>query len=232
VDGRRRLEAELASKQEEIDELTAEIDVAMEKERKAILDHEQASLAVAAEKDAGAKMAQRLQVLEKANAELREQVEAALRDGDKKLKTRIVPLEAKVAAMQAELEQEQRKAADAVNKYKRVERKGKETQRLLEESEKAAAEHKANYERVNSKIRNQQSQIEELEAEVNTLRQKNRRLQTDVNEATEMSEQLRSQLASTQARNARMAMRRRGSILKDEADDVQEAPLAVSEGQE
>lgn len=229
VDARRRLEGDLALKADELDELHAEVEELAEKDRRLAGELEQATTALVAERDNSAKLEQRLQTLERANAELRDQVDAATRDGEKKYKNRLLGLESKLSALQTDLDTENRKAQEALGKVKRLDRKNKDMARLLEEAEKASAEHKANAERVNAKVRNSQVQLEELELELNAVRQKNRRLQSELNEATELSEQLRSQLASLQARNARVANRRRAGSTTADSDAAETPTLVIAE---
>ncbi|KNC86589.1 hypothetical protein SARC_01270 [Sphaeroforma arctica JP610] len=216
----RRLQADLEAKEEELEELQTELDIATDRARRAGLEKSEAECALSQEKDNFAKVEQKLQTLERANAELRDEVENAEREGDRKYKSKVVPLQTRLASLQTELEGESRKAAEAANKYKRSDRKLKETMRLLEDAEKAAIEHKSNFDRSNAKARNMQAQNEELEMEVGSLRTKNRRQVTEINEANEMAEQLRSQLLSTQSRFGRTARARARSkgLTEDDAD--------------
>eukprot|EP00123_Amoebidium_parasiticum_P009930 comp19786_c0_seq1/m.23726 comp19786_c0_seq1/g.23726 ORF comp19786_c0_seq1/g.23726 comp19786_c0_seq1/m.23726 type:complete len:1927 (-) comp19786_c0_seq1:439-6219(-) len=219
-EAKRRLDGELSTLREENEEIQSELDMITDRERKSALELESARHEAALEKETVSKLESRVQQLERHCNELREQAENATADAEKRIKSKLVPLEQKVSTLTAELDNEIKKGTDLANKNKRLDRKAKDTQRMLEDAEKSAAEHKANFDRVNSKIRNLTSQNEELESEVSSLRQKNKRLQNEVNEATELAEQLRSQLTSVQSRVARASRSRRTK--NDDIEDVSE----------
>jgi len=221
VESKKRLELEIATLREELEEQQVDLDELADKERKAVVDLEQALVSLASEKDHVAKSDDRVRTLEKANAELREEVENSAREFEKKYKTKVAPLEAKVQTLVADLENETKKVGDSQGKLKRAERKQKDVTRQLEDTEKVLADLKANHDRMNSKVRSLTSQIDSLEEEATSLRGKNKRLTSELSEATGLAEELRSQVQSSQKQQkaARSTRGKKVEVEEDEGSD-------------
>nr|XP_055121869.1 myosin-7B [Symphalangus syndactylus] len=199
---KKKLEADLAQLSGEVEEAAQERREAEEKAKKAITDAAMMAEELKKEQDTSAHLERMKKTLEQTVRELQARLEeaeqAALRGGKKQVQK----LEAKVRELEAELDAEQKKHAEALKGVRKHERRVKELAYQAEEDRKNLARMQDLVDKLQSKVKSYKRQFEEAEQQANTNLAKYRKAQHELDDAEE-----RADMAETQANKLRARTR-------------------------
>ncbi|ELK29644.1 Myosin-7B [Myotis davidii] len=199
---KKKLEVDLAQLSGEVEEAAQERREAEEKAKKAITDAAMMAEELKKEQDTSAHLERMKKTLEQTVRELQARLEeaeqAALRGGKKQVQK----LEAKVRELEAELDAEQKKHAEALKGVRKHERRVKELAYQAEEDRKNLARMQDLVEKLQSKVKSYKRQFEEAEQQANTNLAKYRKAQHELDDAEE-----RADIAETQANKLRARTR-------------------------
>ncbi|ELK04126.1 Myosin-7B [Pteropus alecto] len=199
---KKKLEVDLAQLSGEVEEAAQERREAEEKAKKAITDAAMMAEELKKEQDTSAHLERMKKTLEQTVRELQARLEeaeqAALRGGKKQVQK----LEAKVRELEAELDAEQKKHAEALKGVRKHERRVKELAYQAEEDRKNLARMQDLVDKLQSKVKSYKRQFEEAEQQANTNLAKYRKAQHELDDAEE-----RADMAETQANKLRARTR-------------------------
>uniref|UniRef100_A0A5F9CD17 Myosin heavy chain 7B n=1 Tax=Oryctolagus cuniculus TaxID=9986 RepID=A0A5F9CD17_RABIT len=199
---KKKLEADLAQLSGEVEEAAQERREAEEKAKKAITDAAMMAEELKKEQDTSAHLERMKKTLEQTVRELQARLEeaeqAALRGGKKQVQK----LEAKVRELEAELDAEQKKHAEALKGVRKHERRVKELAYQAEEDRKNLARMQDLVDKLQSKVKSYKRQFEEAEQQASTNLAKYRKAQHELDDAEE-----RADMAETQANKLRARTR-------------------------
>nr|XP_020137452.1 myosin-7B isoform X6 [Microcebus murinus] len=228
---KKKLEADLAQLSGEVEEAAQERREAEEKAKKAITDAAMMAEELKKEQDTSAHLERMKKTLEQTVRELQARLEeaeqAALRGGKKQVQkleakvcavpsvlstsgwaaqgrlcTRPIPRCPQVRELEAELDAEQKKHAEALKGVRKHERRVKELAYQAEEDRKNLARMQDLVEKLQSKVKSYKRQFEEAEQQANTNLAKYRKAQHELDDAEE-----RADMAETQANKLRARTR-------------------------
>uniref|UniRef100_A0ABK0LT14 Myosin heavy chain 7B n=1 Tax=Rattus norvegicus TaxID=10116 RepID=A0ABK0LT14_RAT len=199
---KKKLEVDLAQLSGEVEEAAQERREAEEKAKKAITDAAMMAEELKKEQDTSAHLERMKKTLEQTVRELQARLEeaeqAALRGGKKQVQK----LEAKVRELEAELDAEQKKHAEALKGVRKHERRVKELAYQTEEDRKNLARMQDLVDKLQSKVKSYKRQFEEAEQQASTNLAKYRKAQHELDDAEE-----RADMAETQANKLRARSR-------------------------
>uniref|UniRef100_A0A8C2SAW9 Myosin-7B n=1 Tax=Capra hircus TaxID=9925 RepID=A0A8C2SAW9_CAPHI len=199
---KKKLEVDLAQLSGEVEEAAQERREAEEKAKKAITDAAMMAEELKKEQDTSTHLERMKKTLEQTVRELQARLEeaeqAALRGGKKQVQK----LEAKVRELEAELDAEQKKHAEALKGVRKHERRVKELAYQAEEDRKNLARMQDLVDKLQSKVKSYKRQFEEAEQQANTNLAKYRKAQHELDDAEE-----RADMAETQANKLRARTR-------------------------
>uniref|UniRef100_A0A8C7BKT1 Myosin-7B n=1 Tax=Neovison vison TaxID=452646 RepID=A0A8C7BKT1_NEOVI len=199
---KKKLEVDLTQLSGEVEEAAQERREAEEKAKKAITDAAMMAEELKKEQDTSAHLERMKKTLEQTVRELQARLEeaeqAALRGGKKQVQK----LEAKVRELEAELDAEQKKHAEALKGVRKHERRVKELAYQAEEDRKNLARMQDLVDKLQSKVKSYKRQFEEAEQQASTNLAKYRKAQHELDDAEE-----RADMAETQANKLRARTR-------------------------
>ncbi|KAF4015616.1 hypothetical protein G4228_007002 [Cervus hanglu yarkandensis] len=187
-DEKRRLEARIAQLEEELEEEQGNTEAMSDRVRKATQQAEQLSNELATERSAAQKNENARQQLERQNKELRSKLQEMEGAVKSKFKSTIAALEAKIAQLEEQVEQEAREKQAAAKSLKQKDKKLKEALLQVEDERKMAEQYKEQAEKGNVRVRQLKRQLEEAEEESQRINANRRKLQRELDEATESNE--------------------------------------------
>uniref|UniRef100_A0A0K8TZ85 Myosin heavy chain, non-muscle n=1 Tax=Bactrocera latifrons TaxID=174628 RepID=A0A0K8TZ85_BACLA len=175
IDEKRRLEARIATLEEELEEEQSNSELLLDRSRKAQLSIEQLSTELANEKSNSQKNENTRALLERQNKELKAkltEIETAQRT---KVKATIATLEAKIANLEEQLENEGKERLLQQKANRKMDKKVKELTMNIEDERRHADQYKEQIDKLNSRMkllkRNLDETEEELQKEKNTKAQ-------------------------------------------------------------
>uniref|UniRef100_A0A667FYG0 Myosin-7B n=1 Tax=Lynx canadensis TaxID=61383 RepID=A0A667FYG0_LYNCA len=220
---KKKLEVDLTQLSGEVEEAAQERREAEEKAKKAITDAAMMAEELKKEQDTSAHLERMKKTLEQTVRELQARLEeaeqAALRGGKKQVQK----LEAKVRELEAELDAEQKKHAEALKGVRKHERRVKELVYQAEEDRKNLARMQDLVDKLQSKVKSYKRQCEEAEQQASTNLAKYRKAQHELDDAEE-----RADMAETQANKLRARTR---DALGPKVRDCHGAPLDLCMGE-
>uniref|UniRef100_F6SL60 Myosin-11 n=3 Tax=Macaca mulatta TaxID=9544 RepID=F6SL60_MACMU len=187
-DEKRRLEARIAQLEEELEEEQGNMEAMSDRVRKATQQAEQLSNELATERSTAQKNESARQQLERQNKELRSKLQEMEGAVKSKFKSTIAALEAKIAQLEEQVEQEAREKQAAAKSLKQKDKKLKEVLLQVEDERKMAEQYKEQAEKGNARVKQLKRQLEEAEEESQRINANRRKLQRELDEATESNE--------------------------------------------
>uniref|UniRef100_A0A2K5LT61 Myosin heavy chain 11 n=1 Tax=Cercocebus atys TaxID=9531 RepID=A0A2K5LT61_CERAT len=187
-DEKRRLEARIAQLEEELEEEQGNMEAMNDRVRKATQQAEQLSNELATERSTAQKNESARQQLERQNKELRSKLQEMEGAVKSKFKSTIAALEAKIAQLEEQVEQEAREKQAAAKSLKQKDKKLKEVLLQVEDERKMAEQYKEQAEKGNARVKQLKRQLEEAEEESQRINANRRKLQRELDEATESNE--------------------------------------------
>ncbi|CAF92169.1 unnamed protein product, partial [Tetraodon nigroviridis] len=190
MDEKRRLEARIAQLEEELEEEQGNMELLNDRFRKTTMQADTLMTDLSAERSSAQKSENARQQLERQNKELKAKLSELEGSVKSRFKASITALEAKIAQLEEQLEQEAKERAAANKIARRTEKKMKEICMQVEDERRHADQFKEQVEKANSRMKQLKRQLEEAEEEATRANASRRKLQRELDDATEASEGL------------------------------------------
>lgn len=222
-DEKKRLEAQIAQLQEEVDDEQANCELALERGRQTQAALEKAEQSLLEERTATQRAENQRLTLERQNKELREKVAEMEAEGGRKANSQKAALEGRIQNLEEQLENESRERQSLKYERKKYERRLKEVMTQLEDERRKADQFKDQAERQSVLVRKVKREATELEEENTRLKGAKRRAERELEDVNEAREALEKEVASLRGRVTRdrtlrpsRATRGRGADLADD----------------
>ncbi|XP_074598828.1 myosin heavy chain 10 [Brevipalpus obovatus] len=193
---KRRIEAQLSTIQEGLEEETTNAEIAMDKLRKNQLQIEALAAELANEKANSQKMENEKSALERQCKELRAKLQELESSQRQRTKATIQSLEAKLAQMEEQLDLETKEKQAGNKAVRKLEKRMKDITASVEEERRHADQFKDQIEKANNRIKQYKRQIEESEEECSRERTLRRKALRDLEDAIEANEALNREISN------------------------------------
>ncbi|XP_031431549.1 myosin-10 isoform X3 [Clupea harengus] len=233
-DEKRRLEARVTQLEEELEEEQTNAELLAERQRKTTLQVETLTVQLAGERTLAQKSEGARDHLERQNKELKSrltEMEGAVKG---KHRLSVAALEAKVEAMEEQLEQEGQERAMANKLVRKTEKKLKEVMMQAEDERRHADQYREQLDKSMVRLRQLKRQLEEVEEENSRSNAQRRKLQRELEEMSDSSQTMNREISSlrNQLRRAPLPLSMRGgrrALVDDlslENSDSEEPPAS------
>nr|BAD82813.1 myosin heavy chain [Cyprinus carpio] len=210
INTKKKLETDLLQVQGEVDDAVQEARNAEEKAKKAITDAAMMAEELKKEQDTSAHLERMKKNMEVTVKDLQHRLDEAESLAMKGGKKQLQKLESRVHELEAEVEAEQRRGADAVKGVRKYERRVKELTYQTEEDKKNVTRLQDLVDKLQLKVKAYKRQAEEAEEQANTHLSRYRKVQHELEESHE-----RADIAESQVNKLRAKSREAGKT-KDE----------------
>ncbi|KAL8163117.1 UNVERIFIED_CONTAM: Myosin-8 [Gekko kuhli] len=211
INTKKKLETDIAQIQSEVEETVQEARNAEEKAKKAITDAAMMAEELKKEQDTSAHLERMKKNLEQTVKDLQHRLDEAEQLAMKGGKKQLQKLEARVRELEAEVENEQKRSADAIKGVRKYERRVKELSYQSEEDRKNVLRLQDLVDKLQLKVKAYKRQSEESEEQSNLNLSKFRKIQHELEEAEE-----RADIAESQVNKMRVKSRDAGKSVKSE----------------
>ncbi|XP_029978497.1 myosin heavy chain, fast skeletal muscle-like [Sphaeramia orbicularis] len=211
LNSKRKLDADVSQLQGEVEEAMQEARNAEEKAKKAITDAAMMAEELKKEQDTSSHLERMRKNLEVSVKDLQHRLDEAENLALKGGKKQLQKLESRVRELEGELENEQKRAADAVKGIRKYERRVKELTYQTEEDKKTVLRLQDLVDKLQLKVKAYKRQHEEAEEQANTHLAKLRKVQHELEEAQE-----RVDIAESQVNKMRSKSREFGKVADSE----------------
>ncbi|XP_017336498.1 myosin-11a isoform X1 [Ictalurus punctatus] len=199
-DEKRRLEAKIAQLEEELEEEQSNMEMMNDRLRKSAQQVDQLTSELQTERTTSQKNESARQQMERQNKELKAKLQEMENQVKSKFKSSITALEAKVAQLEEQLEQENREKQTTGKAMRQKDKKLKDLIIQVEDERKQAEQYKDQAEKANSRVKQLKRQVEEAEEESQRATAARRKLQRELEEATETSDTLSREVTSLKSK--------------------------------
>ncbi|KAH8257644.1 hypothetical protein KR038_004247, partial [Drosophila bunnanda] len=196
IDEKRRLETRIATLEEELEEEQSNSEVLLDRSRKAQLQIEQLTTELANEKSNSQKNENGRALLERQNKELKAklaEIETAQRT---KVKATIATLEAKIANLEEQLENEGKERLLQQKANRKMDKKIKELTMNIEDERRHVDQHKEQMDKLNSRIKLLKRNLDETEEELQKEKTQKRKYQRECEDMIESQEAMNREINS------------------------------------
>ncbi|KAM9112900.1 LOW QUALITY PROTEIN: myosin-10-like [Pangshura tecta] len=200
LDEKRHLEARIGQLEEELDEEQSNAELLNDRYRKLSLQVETLTTELGAERSFSQKAENARQQMERQNKELRAKLGELDSSVKAKYKLTIATLEAKVAQLEEQLEQESRERILSGKLVRRAEKRLKEVVLQVEEERRSADQFKDQVEKGHIRLKQLKRQLEEAEEEASRANSSRRRMQRELDEVTESAESMNREVTTLRNR--------------------------------
>uniref|UniRef100_A0A452E568 Myosin heavy chain 4 n=1 Tax=Capra hircus TaxID=9925 RepID=A0A452E568_CAPHI len=194
INTKKKLETDITQIQGEMEDIVQEARNAEEKAKKAITDAAMMAEELKKEQDTSAHLERMKKNLEQTVKDLQHRLDEAEQLALKGGKKQIQKLEARVRELENEVENEQKRNAEAVKGLRKHERRVKELTYQTEEDRKNVLRLQDLVDKLQSKVKAYKRQAEEAEEQANVNLSKFRKLQHELEEAEERADIAESQV--------------------------------------
>uniref|UniRef100_A0A3Q3IHD1 Myosin heavy chain, fast skeletal muscle-like n=1 Tax=Monopterus albus TaxID=43700 RepID=A0A3Q3IHD1_MONAL len=201
INTKKKLEADLIQIQGEVEDSVQEARNAEEKAKKAITDAAMMAEELKKEQDTSAHLERMKKNLEVTVKDLQHRLDEAENLAMKGGKKQLQKMEARVRELEAEVEAEQRRGAEAVRGVRKYERRVKELTYQTEEDKKNVTRLQDLVDKLQLKVKAYKRQAEEAEEQANTHLSRYRRVQHEMEEAQERADIAESQVNKLRAKS-------------------------------
>ncbi|KAM3863679.1 myosin heavy chain, fast skeletal muscle-like [Diretmus argenteus] len=198
---KKKLETDLVQVQSEVDDTVQEARNAEEKAKKAITDAAMMAEELKKEQDTSAHLERMKKNLEVTVKDLQHRLDEAENLAMKGGKKQLQKLESRVHELEAEVDAEQRRGADAVKGVRKYERRVKELTYQTEEDKKNMTRLQDLVDKLQLKVKAYKRQAEEAEEQANVHLSKCRKVQHELEEAEERADVAESQVNKLRAKS-------------------------------
>ncbi|XP_034724219.1 myosin, heavy chain 7B, cardiac muscle, beta a isoform X2 [Etheostoma cragini] len=206
INQKKKLENDLSTLSNEVDDAVQECRNAEEKAKKAITDAAMMAEELKKEQDTSAHLERMKKNMEQTIKDLQMRLDEAEQIALKGGKKQVQKLEAKVKELQIEIESEQKKSQEYQKVVRKYERRIKELSYQGEEDKKNLVRLQDLIDKLQTKVKSYKRQAEEAEEQANTNLSKYRKLQHELDDAEE-----RADTAESQVNKLRVRTRDQGS---------------------
>uniref|UniRef100_A0A8D0A4E7 Myosin-7B n=1 Tax=Sander lucioperca TaxID=283035 RepID=A0A8D0A4E7_SANLU len=210
INHKKKLENDLSTLSNEVDDAVQECRNAEEKAKKAITDAAMMAEELKKEQDTSAHLERMKKNMEQTIKDLQMRLDEAEQIALKSGKKQVQKLEARVKELENEIESEQKKSQEYQKGVRKYERRIKELSYQGEEDKKNLVRLQDLIDKLQTKVKSYKRQAEEAEEQANTNLSKYRKLQHELDDAEE-----RADTAETQVNKLRVRTRDQGSKVKD-----------------
>ncbi|XP_064179116.1 myosin heavy chain, fast skeletal muscle-like [Anguilla rostrata] len=207
INTKKKLDADLAQLQGEVDDTIQEARNAEEKAKKAITDAAMMAEELKKEQDTSAHLERMKKNLEVTVKDLQHRLDEAENLAMKGGKKQLQKLEARVHELENELEAEQKRGADAIKGVRKYERRVKELIYQTEEDKKNVNRLQDLVDKLQLKVKAYKRQAEEAEEQANTHLSKFRKVQHELEEAEERADIAEAQVNKMRAKSRDMRLK-------------------------
>ncbi|KAG9333855.1 hypothetical protein JZ751_010005 [Albula glossodonta] len=198
---KKKLEADFAQVQGEVEDSVQEARNAEDKAKKAITDAAMMAEELKKEQDTSAHLERMKKNLEVTVKDLQHRLDEAESLAMKGGKKQLQKLESRVHELEAEVDNEQKRGADAVKGVRKYERKVKELTYQTEEDKKNVTRLQDLVDKLQLKVKAYKRQAEESEEQANTHLSRYRKVQHELEEAQERADIAESQVNKMRAKS-------------------------------
>ncbi|KAK5872508.1 hypothetical protein PBY51_013201 [Eleginops maclovinus] len=201
INTKKKLETDLVQIQGEVEDSVQEARNAEEKAKKAITDAAMMAEELKKEQDTSSHLERMKKNLEVTVKDLQIRLDEAENLAMKGGKKQLQKLEARVRELEAEVDAEQRRGAEAIKGVRKYERKVKELSYQFEEDKKNIARLQDLVDKLQLKVKAYKRQSEEAEEQANTHLSRYRKVQHEMEEAEERADIAESQVNKLRAKS-------------------------------
>lgn len=196
VDEKRRLEARIATLEEELEEEQSNSEVLLDRNRKAQLTIEQLSTELSTEKSNSQKNENVRALLERQNKELKAKLAEIETAQKTKVKATIAGLEAKIANLEEQLENEAKERLLQQKSNRKLDKKIKELTMNIEDERRHADQYKEQIDKLNSRMKTLKRNLDETEEELQREKTQKRKAQRECEDMLESHEAMTREVNS------------------------------------
>merc|ERR1719232_1089568 len=194
IDEKRRLEAKIAALEGELEEEQTQVEMLMERARKAQISTEQLTTELAAERGNAQKMENSKMMLERQNKELKVKLEEVENSNRAKAKAAIAALESKVTNLEEQLSAEAQERMLAAKANRKLEKKIEELLMQLEDERRHADQYKEQNEKTNGRMKAMRRQLDEAEEEISREKAHRRKAQRELDDYVDSNESMNREI--------------------------------------
>uniref|UniRef100_A0A7N6A413 Myosin, heavy chain 11a, smooth muscle n=1 Tax=Anabas testudineus TaxID=64144 RepID=A0A7N6A413_ANATE len=200
ADEKRRLEAKISQLEEELEEEQSNMEIINDRLRKSTQQVEQLNNELQTERSTSQKNESARQQMERQNKELKAKLQEMENQVKSKFKSSISALEAKVAQLEEQLEQENRDKQVTAKSMRQKDKKLKDLLMQVEDERKQAEQYKDQAEKSNTRMKQLKRQLEESEEESQRATAARRKLQRELDEAVEANDAMSREVNSLKSK--------------------------------
>uniref|UniRef100_A0A8C4HLT5 Myosin heavy chain 11 n=1 Tax=Dicentrarchus labrax TaxID=13489 RepID=A0A8C4HLT5_DICLA len=200
ADEKRRLEAKISQLEEELEEEQSNMEILNDRLRKSTQQVDQLNNELQTERSTSQKNESARQQMERQNKELKAKLQEMENQVKSKFKSSISALEAKVAQLEEQLEQESREKQASAKSIRQKDKKLKDLIMQVEDERKQGEQYKDQAEKANTRMKQLKRQLEESEEESQRATAARRKLQRELDEATEANDAMSREVNSLKSK--------------------------------
>lgn len=205
IDEKRRLEARIAALEEELEEEQSNSELLVDRNRKAQLSIEQITTELATEKSNAQKHENARTLLERQNKDLKAKLAELDTTQRTKVKTQMAALEAKIANLEEQVENEAKERLLQQKNNRKLEKKIKELTMNIEDERRHADSYKEQIEKLNNRNKILKRNLDEAEEEIQKEKTQKRKAQRDMEDMLEAQESMSRELNTLRSKLRRGA---------------------------
>uniref|UniRef100_A0A8D3DTN0 Myosin-9 n=1 Tax=Scophthalmus maximus TaxID=52904 RepID=A0A8D3DTN0_SCOMX len=230
---RRRLEARIAQLEEELEEEQCNTELTNDRLKKAMLQVcKLMNVELTAERSTCQRVEGARSQLERQNKDLKLKLQELEGTVKSKYKANLSALEAKIAALEEQLDMETRERQGATKLVRRTEKKLKEVILQVDDERRNTEQYKDQVDKLNSRMKQLKRQLEEAEEEAQRANASRRKLQRELEDATESADAMNREVTTLKnklRRDLPFTVRRTVPRAGIESDEESEPKTETSE---
>ncbi|XP_045318884.1 myosin-9 [Leopardus geoffroyi] len=196
LEEKRRLEARIAQLEEELEEEQGNTELVNDRLKKANLQIDQINTDLNLERSHAQKNENARQQLERQNKELKVKLQEMEGTVKSKYKASITALEAKIAQLEEQLDNETKERQAACKQVRRAEKKLKDVLLQVDDERRNAEQFKDQADKASTRLKQLKRQLEEAEEEAQRANASRRKLQRELEDATETADAMNREVSS------------------------------------
>lgn len=196
LEEKRRLEARIAQLEEELEEEQGNTELVNDRLKKANLQIDQLNTDLNLERSHTQKNENARQQLERQNKELKVKLQEMEGTVKSKYKASIAALEAKIAQLEEQLDNETKERQAACKQVRRTEKKLKDVLLQVDDERRNAEQYKDQADKASTRLKQLKRQLEEAEEEAQRANASRRKLQRELEDATETADAMNREVSS------------------------------------
>uniref|UniRef100_A0A4W2F0M0 Myosin-9 n=1 Tax=Bos indicus x Bos taurus TaxID=30522 RepID=A0A4W2F0M0_BOBOX len=196
LEEKRRLEARIAQLEEELEEEQGNTELVNDRLKKANLQIDQLNTDLNLERSHTQKNENARQQLERQNKELKVKLQEMEGTVKSKFKASIAALEAKIAQLEEQLDNETKERQAACKQVRRTEKKLKDVLLQVDDERRNAEQYKDQADKASTRLKQLKRQLEEAEEEAQRANASRRKLQRELEDATETADAMNREVSS------------------------------------